>query len=158
MLQAVSQGSEVERLLAEMMVNDYCALWELLFVSGIHNEHGQADLCVLDHWIEEGFEGASCLAELKNRPPPHLDKWRQDVRNKSTAHVDANADIWVADMKHWPMTMNELIDEAFRVIEAVQECAALDIRSRILFIPPRHLGGEEVVGLASQEGRSWKDG
>ena len=34
LLQAVSRGSEVERLFAEMMVNDYCALWELLFISG----------------------------------------------------------------------------------------------------------------------------
>lgn len=158
LLQAVSRGSEVERLFAEMMVNDYCALWELLFVSGVQNEHGQADLSVLEHWTKEGFKGASCLVALKNKPHPHLDRWRQDVRNKSTAHVDADVDIWVADLKHWPMTIDELIDEVLRVIKAVRKCAALDIRSKIFFIPPSYLGGEEVVGLAAQKGRYWRDG
>jgi hypothetical protein len=143
LLQAVSCGSEVERLFAEMMVNDYCALWELLFVSGVQNEHGQADLCVLYHWSNEGFKGASCLAALKNKPHPELDKWRQDVRNKSTAHVDADVDIWVADLKSWPMKIDELIDEALRVIEEVRKCAALDIRSKMFFIEPRYLGGAE---------------
>jgi hypothetical protein len=44
MLQAVSRGSEVERIFAEIMLNDYCALWELLFISGVQNDHGQVDL------------------------------------------------------------------------------------------------------------------
>jgi hypothetical protein len=158
MLQAVSRGSEAERLFAEMMVNDYCALWELLFDSGVQNEHGQADLCVLDHWMNEGFKGASCLAALKTKPHPDLDKWRQQVRNRNTAHVDADVDIWVADLKHWPMTIDELINDALRMIEAVRKCAALDIRSKIFFIPPSYLGGKEVVGLAAQEGRYWRDG
>lgn len=158
MLQAVSRGSEVERLFAEMMVNDYCALWELLFVSGVQNEHGQVDLCVLDHWRAEGFKGANCLATLMNKPHPSLDKWRHDVRNKSTAHVDADVDIWVADLKSWPMTIDELINEALRVIEELRKCAALDIRSKFFFIAPRYLGGQEVRGLAAQEGRYWRDG
>jgi len=157
MLQAVNRGSEVERLFAEMMVNDYCALWELLFVSGVQNEHGQVDLCVLDHWRAEGLKGANCLTELMNKPHPQLNKWRQDVRNKSTAHVDADADIWIADLKNWPMTIDELINEALRVIEELRKCAALDIRSKVFFVPPTYLGGQEVVGLAAQEGRYWKD-
>jgi hypothetical protein len=157
MLQAVNRGSEVERLFAEMMVNDYCALWELLFVSGVQNEHGQVDRCVLDHWRYEGFKGATCLERLMNKPHPDLDKLRQDVRNKSTAHVDADADIWVADLKSWPVTIDELIDEGLRVIEELRKCAALDIRSRIFFIAPSYLGGQEVKGLAAQEGRYWRD-
>ena len=40
---------------------------------------------------------------------------RQDVRNKSTAHIDAYVDIWVADLKNWPVTIDELIDEALRL-------------------------------------------
>jgi hypothetical protein len=158
MLQAVDRGSEVERLFAEMMVNDYCALWELLFVSGVQNEHGLVDLCVLDHWQAEGFKGASCLATLMNKPHPDLDKWRQDVRNKSTAHVDADVEIWVSDLKNWPMTVDELIDEALRVIEELRKCASLESRSRVFFIPPTHLDAKEVTGLAAQEGRYWKDG
>ena len=158
LLQAVSRGSEVERLFAEMMVNDYCALWELLFDSGVQNEHGQTDLCVLDHWTKEGFEGATSLSVLKHRPHPDLDKWRQDVRNKSAAHVDADADIWVADLKNWPMPVDELINEALRVIEEAKKSAALDIRSKIFFLPPTYIGGHEIVGLAAQNGRYWKDG
>jgi hypothetical protein len=158
MLRAVDRGSEVERLFAEMIVNDYCALWELLFVSGVPNEHGQVDRCVLDHWRAEGFKGANCLAALMNKPHPNLDEWRQDVRSKSTAHVDADVEIWVADLKNWPMTIDELINEALRVIEELRECAALEIRSNVFFIPPSFLGGNEVIGLAAQEGRYWKDG
>lgn len=158
MLQAVDRGSEVERLFAEMMVNDYCALWELLFISSVQNEHGQVDLCVLDHWRAEGFKGANCLAALKTKPHPDLGRWRQDVRNKSTAHVDADADIWVADLKNWPMTIDELINEGLRVIEGLRKCATLEVRSNVFFIPPTYLGGQEVIGLAAQEGRYWKDG
>ncbi|MBI1651390.1 hypothetical protein [Hyphomicrobium sulfonivorans] len=156
MLQAVSRGCEVERLFAEMMLNDYCALWELLFVSGVQNEHGKVDLCVLDHWTSDGWCGASCLAALKNNPHPDLGAWQQ-TRNKVTAHVDADADIWRADLKHWPMTVDTLIDEALRVIEAMRDCASLDIRSKFFFIPPTQLTGE-VVGLSNQAGRYWKDG
>lgn len=156
MLQAVGRGSEVERLFAEMMLNDYCALWELLFVSGVKNEHGNVDLCVLDHWTTNGWRGASCLAALKNNPHPDLGAWQQ-TRNKTTAHVDADADIWTADLKHWPMTVDGLIDEALRVIEALRKCAMLDIRSRAVFIPPTQLG-PDVVGLTGQQGRYWKDG
>lgn len=158
MLQAVNRGSEVERLCAEMLVNDYCALWELLFVSGVQNEHGQVDLCVLEHWRAEGFKGADCLAALMNMPHPDFDKWRQDVRNKSAAHIDADVDIWVADLKNWPMTIDDLIDEVLRVIEELRRCAALEIRSKVFFIAPAYLGGQEVIGLAAQEGRYWKDG
>ena len=156
MLDAVSRGTEVERLLAEIMLNDYCALWELLFVSGVKNEHGNVDLCVLDHWTNDRWKGASCLAALKNAPHPDLDAWRQ-TRNKVTAHVDADADIWKADTKHWPMTVDALIDEAGRVINALRKCAQSEIRSDIFFAPPKHFG-KEVVGLANQQGRYWKDG
>jgi hypothetical protein len=155
LLQAVSKGSEVERLFAEIMVNDYCALWELLFVSGVQNEHGQTDLCVLEHWVSEGFAGATCLAKLKQNPHPDLDKWRQEVRNKCTAHVDADVDIRVANLNHWPMKIDELIEEAFRIIKAFRKCADLDIRSKAIFIPPTAIKG--VAGLTSQEERYWKD-
>jgi hypothetical protein len=146
MLQAVSRGSEVERLFAEMMVNDYCALWELFFVSGVQNEHGQVDLCVLDHWRAEGFKGANCLATLMSKPHPDLDKWRNDVRNKSTAHVDADVDIWIGDLKNWPMTIDELINESLRVIEELRKCAALEIRSQVFFTLPTYLGGKDSEG------------
>lgn len=80
------------------------------------------------------------------------------MRNKTTAHVDAEEDIWAADLKHWPMTLDDLTDEAFRVIEAVRQCAAVDRRSQMFFIPPQYAGGTEIVGLAGQEGRRWSDG
>ena len=157
MLQAVSRGCEVERLFAEMMINDYCALWELLFDSGVPNEHGPVDLCVLEHWENEGFKGASCLKVLKNDRHPDFDLWRQEVRNKCAAHIDADVDIWVADLQHWPMTIDELINEALRVIEAARKCAALDIRSNVFFMPPTDFG-KDVVGLSDQKGRRWSEG
>jgi hypothetical protein len=158
MLQGVPRGSEVERLFAEMMVNDYCALWELLFVTGVQNEHGAVDLCVLDHWCAQCFEGATCLSLLKQSAHPGLNIWCEQVRNKSTAHVDAEVDIWKADLTHWPMTIDDLIDEALRVVEAVRKCAALDIRSKMFFIAPTYVGGNEVICLSGQEGRRWHDG
>lgn len=157
MLQAVSRGCEVERLFAEMMVNDYCALWELLFESGVQNEHGQPDLSVIEHWRSERFRGANCLTALQTDPHPDLEKWRQDVRNKVTAHIDPDADIWLADLNSWPMTVDELMDEALRFVEKLIDCARQDIRSSIFFIPPTYLGGQEIVGLAAQDGKYWRD-
>lgn len=158
MLDAVNRGSEVERLFAEMMVNDYCALWELLFNSGVQNEHGQVDLCVLDHWTNNIWNGASCLAALKNSPHPDFEKWQRDVRNKTAAHVDADVDIWIANLNQWPMTIDQLVDEARRVTESLRRCAAMDIRSRYFFIPPSHIAGDGIIGLSAQEGRHWRDG
>lgn len=156
MLHAVNRGGEVERLFAEMMLNDYCSLWELLFDSDVKNEHGKVDLCVLDHWTNDDWHGASCLAALKHNPHPALGAWRK-IRDKATAHIDADVDIWTADLNHWPMTIDELIDEALRVIEAVRYCAGRDIRSKVFFNPPTQLG-HDVFGLSGQEGRYWKDG
>ncbi|MBX9926520.1 MAG: hypothetical protein K2Y05_09190 [Hyphomicrobiaceae bacterium] len=156
LLQAVSRGSEVERLFAEMIVNDYFALWELLFTSGVQNDHGNADLCVLEHWRLDKFKGAACLANMHSQRHPAFESWRNDVRNKATAHVDADSDIWTADLNRWPMTVDDLIDEALRVIEAARRCAAMDVRSRFLFQPPQFLS-PDVVGLAAQEGRHWRD-
>ena len=157
LLQPVGRGTEVERLFAEIMLNDYCALWELLFASSIQNEYGQNELCVLDHWINDGWDGARCLTALKQAPHPHFDKWRQDVRNKTTAHVAAETDIWSSDLTNWPMTIDELFNEALRVIEHTITCARMDVRSSFLFIPPTPLRGENIT-LSRQEGRRWKDG
>lgn len=158
MLQAVPRGSEVERLFAEMMINDYCALWELLFASGVQNEHGQPDLCVLDHWHAEGFRGASSLDHLRQQPHPKFESIRQEVRNKTAAHIDADADIWSADLNNWPITIDQLVNEALRVIQELRKCAKEDIRSDIFFIRPQYLGGSQIIGLSNQAGRHWNDG
>jgi hypothetical protein len=113
---------------------------------------------VLEHWKRDRFAGAACLEMLRNSPHPELDKWRREVRNKSSAHVDADVDIWAADLPHWPMTIDELINEALRVITAARDCAALEVRSKFFFMPPTYVGGEKVLGLADQEGRYWRDG
>jgi hypothetical protein len=151
-------GGNMERLFAEMMVNDFFSLWELLFTSGVRNEHGQPDLSILEHWKADAWAGANCLAALSGRAHPDLELWRTEVRNKHTAHTDASVEIWRGDLSHWPMSFADVINEARRVIEALRECARLDIRSKIFFVPPTYLGGQEVIGLAAQEGRYWKDG
>lgn len=156
LLQAVSRGSEVERLFSEMIVNDYFALWELLFTSGVQNDHGTEDLCVAEHWRQSKFKGASCLATLQTQRHPAFESWRNDVRNKATAHVDADTDIWTAGLNRWPMTVDDLVHEALRVIDAVRRCAAADARSTFLFHPPQVLP-PDVIGLAAQEGRHWQD-
>lgn len=156
-LQAVDRGLEAERILAEIMLNDYCALWELLFDSNVQNEHGVSDLCVLDHWRASGFAGAGCLAALKSNPHPDFDRWRE-TRNKVSAHIDADVAIWTSDLSNWPMKTDALIDEALRLIEAVRKCAELDIRSKVFFIAPTYIGGNEVKGLSAQEGKSWAEG
>lgn len=155
LLDATPRNSTAERIFAEIMLNDYMALWEILFDSNVTNEHGAPDKCVLDHWNDDGWGGAACLSGLKANPHPDFAKWKE-VRNKFTAHVDADEDVWKADVAKWPFTVDELINEARRVIEAFRGCGMEDIRAKIFFIPPSHFGSE-VIGLAAQKGRSWAE-
>jgi hypothetical protein len=135
-LEVTAPGSTAERLLAEIMLNDFIALWELLFESSVRNEHGQPDKCFLDHWTDDGWKGADCLSKLKAMPHPNLGQWRSEVRNKVSAHMDPDVEIWQAELPHWPMTLADLINESLRVIEHFRKCAALDNRSKVLFRPP----------------------
>lgn len=157
LIEPTSPGSNAERVLAEIMVNDYCALWELLFDSNVANHYGNQDDCVLDHWkkLPDPMDGAKCLAKLECEPNPYFNKWRSEVRDKVSAHVDPNEPIWATDLSHWPMTRTELIDEAGRVVSAAYHCALEDIRTKVLFMPPTQINGD--FRLAGQEGRSWDE-
>lgn len=154
---AIPRGGDIERLFAEMLLNDYCALWELLFVSNVANEHGRADSCVLEHWISEDWSGAPELANLKNSPHPDLRRWTEEVRNKVTAHVDPEVPIWAADLARWPMTIDDLIAEIRRVVTAIFQSGLSEIRSRIILIPPQPIKGDNIIGLSNQLGRHWED-
>ncbi|KAA0070012.1 hypothetical protein [Tardiphaga sp. P9-11] len=154
---AIPRGGEMERLFAEILLNDYCALWELLFVSNVANEHGRQDLCVLDHWIDESWQGVAALTSLKDNPHPDFRRWTDEVRNKVTAHVDPDIPVWAADLQRWPMTVDELIEELQRVVQALFEISRLDVRSKLIVIPPQELKGKNIVGLSNQEGRHWED-
>ncbi len=150
----VAPGTTLDRLLAEVMLNDYLALWELLFTSNVQNEHGLTDLCVLDHWKNEKWKGEHGLKLLKAAPHPDLDRWRE-LRNKLTAHLDPDVDIAGGDVASWPMTVDVLIAEAGRVVETLGLSAAHDIRAKFIFTPPTPLRG--VIGLTGQDGRRWDD-
>jgi hypothetical protein len=71
--------------------------------------------------------------------------------------MDPNVEIWQAELLHWPMTLSDLTDESLRIIHSFRDCAALDIRSKVLFRPPTELPAN-VVNLAAQEGKKWRDG
>ncbi len=155
LIDAVPHGSTADRLFTEIMLNDYVALWELLFSSSVQNEHGQPDLSVLDHWTQEGWKGAPCLSQLQGKPHPDFDKWRQ-VRNTASAHVDPDLDIWELDPNRWPFKAHELMNEALRAIEAFRQCASHDLRSKMMFMPPSQFP-PTVIGLSAQKGRHWHE-
>jgi hypothetical protein len=152
----VTLGSTLERLFAEIMLNDCLALWELLFTSSVRNDYNATDLSVLDHWVQEKWGGANCLSQLKSGVHPDIGIWRRDLRNKYTAHVDADADIFLGDVKSWPVSVDDLIVEAGRVVEAFWTCAQHDIRSKTIFCRVTPFSSD-VVGLSGQEGKHWND-
>lgn len=157
LIEPTSPGSVAERLFAEIMLNDYCALWELLFDSNVANQYSSSDDCVLDHWrqLKTPMQGAACLAALKAHPHPDFTRWTSDLRDKVSAHIDPAAPIWAGDLSHWPMTRAELFAEAGRVVTAVYRCAHQDLRSKVLFMKPTPING--AADLAAQRGRSWDD-
>ena len=158
LLRPLEPGSDAERLIAEMIVIDFLALWEALFTSSVRNEHGDVDPSLLDQWRAEGWAGISELETLEKTAHPNLNLLRTQVRNRTAAHLDPDIEIWLGDVQHWPMSVHELIREAYRVMNAIWAAAKQEIRAKVFFIPPRRLGGDEVIGLSAQEGRHWRDG
>lgn len=151
-----SPGSAVQRLFAEIMLNDYIALWEVLFTSGVRNDYGPSGPSLSVAWTTESIGGAACLTALGNQPHPDLARWKSEVRDKISAHVDPAIDIWQIDLQHWPMQFSELSDEAARVVRQLHACAQLDIRTRVFSLPPTE-AHPSVVGLSGQTGRLWSE-
>ena len=116
LLEPTPRGSAFERLFAEIIVNDYFALWEVVFVTGVPNNYGSVEPCVLDLWMSEGHQGISCLQALKNDKHADFDRWREAVRNKVSAHLDADIDAREIEVANWPMSVEDLYNEARRVI------------------------------------------
>jgi hypothetical protein len=139
----------------KIMLVDYCSLWDALFRTGLRNDHGDAEPSLLEQWRADGWEGVEQLATLFRNSHPDLQIWRDNVRNKVAAHVDPDINIWEADLQHWPMTRTQLVDEVYRVLNAINSAARDEIRARVFFMPPQHLQG--TSGLAAQEGRHWDE-
>lgn len=157
LLQATPKGSEAERLFLEMMLNDLLALWEMLFTSATRNDYGPADQSLLSYWLNPSspWAGAGCLEALRDSPHPKLQVWRNEIRNKISAHLDAELDVWKIDLSNWPATVDEVTDESVRVYNKLWECTRSDIRAKIIMLPPIPL--EDVLKLSGQEGRGWAD-
>lgn len=153
----VGGSSAAFRLFAEMWVNDFVALWELLFDDNVTNEHGQASISVVGYWEKEGFNGAADLRALEATRHPQFDALRLEVRNKHTAHIDPNVEAWKCNPNFWPISLTKLEPEIFRVLNAVRAACMKDIRSRFLFLPPQHFGAD-VIGLSGQSGMSFSEG
>lgn len=149
------EGTSLRRIFSEIMLNDLVALWELLFTSHVPNEHGAVDDCVLDYWTQQGWRGATCLQALKKRPPEGFEEWRIKIRNKYTAHIDADADFSGWDLTSWPMTADRLMNECGRIANDFARCCGMDSRSKMLCMPPTPIRG--IVGLTGQEGKHWSD-
>jgi len=157
LLQATPKGSGAERLLLEMIVNDLLALWEVLFTSGVRNDYGPADQSLLSYWQDasSGWLGSDCLEALRDSPHPKLQEWREDIRNKISAHVDAEIDVWDIDLSRWPMTVDEVTNECVRVYNNLWQCCQKDIRNRAVVFYPIKL--KNVIKLSGQEGRGWAE-
>jgi hypothetical protein len=151
-------GSNAERLIVEMIVIDFLALWEALFSSTLRNEHGNPDRSLLDQWRSDGWLGVTRLEALEQAPHPDLQLWRTQVRDRTAAHIDPDIDIWLGDIANWPMTADALVTEAYRVMNAVHRAASMEIRAKPFFMPPCRVGGDEVIGLGGQAGRRWHEG
>lgn len=155
-MEIFSPGSTAERLSLEIMLNDYFALWELLFDGNVRNVYGDVDKCLVEHWSDgpDPIAGAECLRVLRVKPHSDFDQWWYQIRNKVSAHVDPDIPIWNIETSHWPMTRNDVINEALRVIEAFRYCASLDIRTKVFFIPPTAI--KNVTGLTNQDHLGWE--
>lgn len=151
----VSRGSDLDRLLSEIIVIDYCSLWDSLFTSGVRNDHGNSELSLLEQWRADGWEGVEHLYALSQQPHNDLQIWRDNVRNKVAAHMDPNVNIWDGDLCNWPMTREQLIKEAYRVLNAITNASKKEIRSQVFFMPPQHL--KNSLGLAAQKGLHWDE-
>lgn len=146
----------VTRILSELMLIDYCALWEALFTSGVANQHGPPEASLLEHWRTNGWGGVTELEALEQSPHPDLQKWRTQVRNRVAAHVDPDMDIWDADMANWPMSYLELQSESYRVLNAIHAASRKEIRARVFFMPPSFMS-DDVIGLTAQKGKHWDE-
>ena len=102
------------------------------------------------------MDGSRLLSSAQVEAHPRFEIWRGEVRNKITADVDPDVEIWKADVAHWPFTVDELTNELLRVIERFRASARQDPRAKMFFIPPTELG-PDVIGLTGQEGRSWAE-
>lgn len=156
MLEVTDPGSVAERLFTEMMVIDYFSLWEVLFSSDIRNDYGDIDLCLLDHWRSgpDPMAGATCLAQLQRNPHPNFENWRQKVRNRVAGHVDAEISIQDMDITYWPMSCEDVINECLRIVQALVQCAGMDIRTAAIMKRPQIING--VVALAGREWLGWE--
>lgn len=156
MLEVTDPASVAERLFTEIMVIDYFALWEVLFRSDIRNDYGDIDRCLLDHWRSgpDPMAGATCLAQLQRNPHPNFEDWRQKVRNRVAAHADAGISIHDMDIAYWPMSCGDVINECLRVVQALVQCAGMDICTAAVMKRPHSING--IVGLDGQDGLGWE--
>ncbi len=156
LIDPVQPFSVIDRVLAEILINDYLALWEMLFTSGVTNKYGRIDKCLLDYWTEEAWGGASALKALGATPIPDMDLWREQLRNKFTAHIDADVDSTFGDLENWPVSVDTLVRQVQTLIIEFRKCALLDVRSRYIVLPPLPFG-PTVVGISNQEGKRWDE-
>lgn len=138
LIDVVPQGSEADRLLTEILLNDYLALWELLFEGDVQNDYGSVDSSLLDYWRDprDPWRGSDALEELGRNPHRHLDEWRLH-RNKVTAHVDPDIPFRAMELANWPMSSDDVITECRRFVQAFARCAELDPRSGPIVTPPK---------------------
>lgn len=153
----VPTASTAYRLLCEQLVNDFMALWELLFDNTVTNDHGVPSNSVVGYWEKDGYAGATTLRALEATKHPLFESLRLEVRNKHSAHIDPNVENWRSATNFWPMKLTDLEAEIYRVLGAIHLAAKQDVRTRFLFGPPQFLD-EDVVGLSGQEGLAWEDG
>lgn len=147
---------EARRILSEIYLIDFCAMWEALFTSGVKNEHGIPVPSMLEQWRADAWNGITELETLEQNPHPEFQIWRKEIRDRIAAHLDPDIDIWMIDMSRWPMKFEDLRNEAYRVINAIVSAARDEIRARVFFMPPTSMG-DDVIGLAAQEGRHWDE-
>lgn len=156
LLSPIPNSSRVHRLLWEQMVNDFMALWELLFDNTVTNNYGAVSDSVVGYWERDGYAGAADLRAIEATKHLRFDALRIDVRNKHTAHIDPNIEHWKCAVRHWPIALPDLDTEIFRVLNAVRGAARRDIRTRFFFSPPAFLD-DGVLELSGQEGLAWDE-
>lgn len=138
LIDVVPPGSEADRLLAEILLNDYLALWELLYVGHVQNDYGSVDKSLLDYWRDpkDVWIGRGALEQLGQNPHPQLDVWRTH-RNKVTAHMDPDMPYQAMELSNWPMSSDDIILECRRFVREFARCAELDPRSGVIVKPPK---------------------
>ena len=139
------------RLLYELLVSDLVALEEAVYHGPPANKYGPTTTSMLDEWQQSfpNHQGVQDLRSFRVQIPAEFSNWKEDLRNKTIAHVDPGISVESMEMINWPIDLRQFMDFMDAFCNAISEAAGHDMETGVLFIPPTTL--RNVLGLARDD-------